>query len=602
MPRYALAGLLLTLVIVTAAVASYLVPDAPASAVPLRPTAELDESVIVGPPKVKLAVLVVFDQMRGDYIVKWRPHFPPGGFQRLMNDGCWFSECYYPYATTTTGPGHAAIMSGTTQDFTGIINNDWYDRALGQRVYCATTPRHENVNSGTAPGFTRPTKVHSTFKKPEGGGSPDRLIAPSIGDSVKASGRGGKVIGLSIKDRSAIFPSGHYADAAYWGSAEFGSSTYYMDSLPLWVRQFNERKLPHSYYGKTWERFRPDLDYAAIAGSDKSPGEGKRAGLGLTFPHPMTGGETGPKDKFFEALVTSPYGNEVLLEFAKAAIDAEQLGQRDASDLLTISFSSNDLIGHAFGPDSQEVFDITLRSDRTIAELLRVLDEKVGPGNYSLVMTADHGICPLPDVSRARGIDASYVDAGKIGAEANTFLNTKYGKPVGTKPMVREKNDPRGNLDQWIESNQPPWIYINHRQIEARKLNRDAVTEALAAHLRKQPNLYRVYTAKQIETQPANDAIDRLVKASYHPERSGDIFLLPKPYCFFGSDKDGGTTHGSPFEYDRHVPLVVYGPGLPKGQQSEPVAPQHAAVIIADFLGLKPPRDALFALPKSFSR
>lgn len=598
MPRSVLAALLLVLCLVTATVASYLLPTPAVVDETKRPEVTLDGSLIAGPPKVKLAVLVVFDQMRGDYIVKWKQYFPPGGFQRLMEDGCWFSECYHLYATTTTGPGHAAIPAGTSQAFTGIIDNAWYDRGAGQVVNCATSDRYDIVFSGSIPGRTA---KHQGLRRSEGAGTPDRVMAPSVGDNVKASGRGGKVIGLSIKDRSAMFLSGHHADAAYWFGAEFVSSTYYMDVLPLWVRQFNERKLPNQWYGKFWKRSRPDLDYNSIVGPDYQLGEAERAHIGITFPHPLTGGESEAKGKYYEAIVTSPYGNELLLTFAKRCIDAEQLGQRDAADLLTISFSCNDVVGHAFGPDSQEVFDITLCSDRIMADLLATLDAKVGAGNYVVIVTADHGICPLPEVSTARGIPAQALDSGKVVEMAEKFLDKKYGTPIGPRVTVDATKTSSGRFNRWIEADTMPWVYLNYRQIDARKLDRNEVCESVATELRRHPDLYRVYTARQLAEQEPTDVIDRLVKASYYPGRSGDLYLLPKPYHFFHGGYTG-TTHGSPFEYDRHVPLVVYGPNLPKGRQTELVAPQQAAIILADYLGVKPPRDAIVTMPKSIAR
>jgi hypothetical protein len=589
MPRFVLIVSVLFLVAVTVVVGSYWTP-APAAVetIPvLRPATPLDPSVVVGPPKVKLAVLVVFDQMRGDYIARWKQHFPPGGFRRLMDDGCWFSQCYYPYATTTTGPGHASILCGATPSVTGIINNDWYDRSSGTMVYCASSGRYQPITS-RGPG-----------KAKDGSGTPDRLLAPSLGDSVKASGRGGKVIGISLKDRSAIFPAGHYADAAYWFGSEFVTSNYYLDALPPWVKQFNESKIQNRWYGQTWDRFRPDLDYEALAGPDDGPGEANRAGLGRLFPHPINGGKATLTNSYYESLVTSPYGNDLLLAFAKACIDGEQLGRRDAADLLTVSFSSNDLLGHVFGPDSQEVFDVTLRSDRTMAELLAFLDERVGTGQYTVLVTADHGICPLPEVSAAKGIDARRVMQAGFHARADKFLGQQYGKPF-TVPS--DDSPTKGRKAQWIEAFSAPWIYLNEQQIAHRQLNKEEVAETLATWLRQQSEIGRVYTAKELKEMPPKDAIDRFVKASSYPERSGDVYVVLKPYCLFSIPLQSGTVHGSPYDYDRHVPFVLYGPNLPKGEQTQPVVPQQAAAILADYLGLKPPRDALFEMPESLRR
>ncbi len=596
MPRTMLAVLLGFVAIVTAAVASYLEPKAVPVAPIVRPKVDTDATLVTGPPKVKLAVLVVFDQMRGDYLPRWREHFSDGGFRRLMDDGCWFPQCYYPYASTTTGPGHAAMMTGTTQDRTGIIGNDWYERRLGKTVYCAGSDRFETVGSAASKSSTVKTHIGTTKKKSPGG-SPERLMAPSLGDNVKAAGRGGKVIGVSLKDRAAIFPSGHHADGAYWFNGEFVTSNYYTDVLPGWVREFNHAKLADSWYGQSWNRLRPDLDYDKLIGPDAGLGEANRAGLGIKFPHPITGGKSTLTGSYYEALDITPFGNDLLLAFAKAAIDAEKLGQRDDADLLTISFSANDYCGHAYGPDSQEVFDMTLRSDLIMKDLLNYLDEKVGEGNYTLVLTADHGICPLPEVSQVKGLDAQRIPLTNIKGKsarglkerAEAMLEKKYGKPLA------------GSVgpSRWLESVNPPWIYLNLRQIEARNLNREEVTNTLAAWLKTQNGMERVYTAAEI-AKPAAEEIGQLVKASTYPGRSGDIFIMQKRYYLYTtSNYQTGTTHGTAYDYDRHVPLVVFGPHLPKGEQSEPVTPQHAAVILADALGLQPPRDALYSLPKS---
>jgi hypothetical protein len=545
--------------------------------------------------------MVYFDQMRGDYIEKWRPHFPPGGFRRLMDEGAWFSKCHYAYGVTTTGPGHASLLAGTTSSVTGIINNEWYDRDSGSQVYCAAAERYESV-SGVAP-VPKRTRVDVSGKKPKGSGTPDRMLAPSVADQVKAADRGGKVFGLSMKDRSAIFPSGHDADGAYWHSAEFITSTYYRDSLPKWVVEFNKAGHSKKWFGKNWDKFRKDLDYDAICGQSIPDGKGNRSGLGLKWPHPVTGGKTTFTNSYYDAFITSPFGNDLLLEFTKTCISAEKLGQRDATDFLSVSFSSNDYVGHAYGPDSQEVFDITLRSDRVVAELLEFLDATVGKGQYCIVLSADHGICPIPEVSVKQGHEAKRVDVATMMVKAEQRLKAAFGKPLGarTDPAPIDDTTPRGNFNSWIEAVPVPWVYLNQRQIEARGLDAAIVADTLAAYLRGLPGVARVYTRPQLDAQGGDD-LDRLVKASYHPARAGDLYVLLKPLYLFSSTIVAGTTHGTPYDYDRHVPLVVFGPGVTPGEHGEPVAPQSAAAIMAHFLGVKPPRDATFDVPPGLLR
>lgn len=569
MPRILLGLMLVLLVVVLAIVAVQQMPASPTGK-SFRPAVPLDVDVIDGPPQVKLAVLVVFDQLRGDYLPRWQQYFPAGGFERFLTAGGWYSQCYYPYAITTTGPGHAAIATGTTPARNGIINNEWYDRTAGASAYCAGSDRFDNVTSSLARSG-RSSKTQS--------GSPERMIGSTVGDHLKASGRGGKVIGVSLKDRSAIFPAGRFADAAYWFSSEFITSTYYRDVLPPWVRSFNASRYQDQWFGQQWTRFRPDLDYNAIIGPDRCPGARDRYGLGPTFPHPVTGGKPTLTKSYYEALTATPFGNDLLLEFAKQCIVAEQLGQRGTADLLTISFSSNDLLGHIFGPDSHEVFDVTLRSDRTMADLFAFLDDRVGSGNYLVVVTADHGIAPLPEMSAAKGLPAKRVPLEPLRTGAEQALTAKYGKPIGTSRQPA----------RWIEDVEFPWFYLNLRQIAAHRLDRAEVAASLADWLRQQSDIHRAFTAEEL-SKPLQDSIARLARESYHPERSGDVCALLHPYCLLStSTSQSGTHHGSPYDYDRHVPLLVYGPGQPRGEQPEPVTPMEAATILARALGVKKP-------------
>jgi predicted AlkP superfamily pyrophosphatase or phosphodiesterase len=601
MPRTAL----IVAVIFMAALLAILTPakttPIEASIAPVRPTItriEHDPSVVIAAPQVKLAVFVIFDQMRGDYLPRWKPHFGKGGFSRMMDEGAWYSDCHYAYGTTTTGPGHASLLAGATSQQTGIINNEWYDRDAGIQVYCAGSDRFENVSSGGV-AVPKKTRVDVSAKKPKGSGTPERCLSPNVADQVKAA-KLGKVFGVSLKDRSAIFPSGHQPDGAYWFTAEFITSTFYRDSLPKWVRDFNAAGLAKSWYGKTWSPLRPDLDYAAIVGNSSTAGVANRAGLGLRFPHPITGGKSTLTSNYYEALITSPFGNDLVLAFSKACITGEKLGQGAGTDLLAISFSSNDLVGHAFGPDSPEVLDTTLRSDRIMAELMTFLDDRVGKGKYCIVMSADHGICPLPEVSTARGLDAKRVIPTGMILGAERHLQAAYGKPIGGTAVAKPGDDSsiRGNFNQWIEALSAPWVYLNHRQIAAKGLTVDAVADTLAASLRTVPEVARVYTRKQlIGDMSTGDGIDRLVQASYEPTRAGDLYVLLKPYYLLSSPLQGGTTHGTPYDYDTHVPLVIYGPGLVPGEKAEAISPQHSAAIMSRFLGLKPPRDNLFDVP-----
>jgi predicted AlkP superfamily pyrophosphatase or phosphodiesterase len=558
---------------------------------------------------VRLAVVIVFDQLRGDYVDRWQPLFGPGGFRRIQNEGTWFSNCYYPYASTSTGPGHSAILSGATLEKTGIINNEWYDRKAAAQVYCAGSDRYEFVplpKVFPAPP-TREPKPDETARKPKSVGNPDRMLAETVADVLKRERPGSKVFGLSLKDRSAILPTGKKPDGAFWFNGQFTTSTYYTDVPPRWVTEFNQSGYAEHWYGRSWDRYRPKLDYEAYSGPDDVKGENQTNGRTTTFPHKMTGGKEKLQKEYYDALANSPMGNELLLAFAKTCIRAERLGTDDVPDLLVVSFSSNDLVGHTFGPHSQEVLDVTLRSDDLVADLLVFLDRAVGADRYSVTITSDHGICPLPEVAARtipEAVDATRVGSVKLVAGAENFLRQKYGKPIDADDKVEDLADEakssKGKAGLWIESILAPWVYLNARQIEAKGLDRATVAHELAGWLQRQPGVQNAYTAREITTAVNPSDQLQLVRRSYHPDRSGDIYIVLKPYHLIGDPlKSKGTNHGSPHLYDRHVPLMVYGPGLESGRSTESTTPQHTALITSHFLGIAPPKDTTFELPRT---
>jgi len=550
------------------------------------------------PAKPKLLVVIVFDQMRGDYIDRWQPLFGEDGFKRLQTKGAWFTDCHYPFAATMTGPGHASILSGTGPYKHGIIHNDWYDRQAGATVNCASNDRYQFVPAlKKAP--VDPEKITTTPSTEKLAGNPERMMCETVADVLKAKTRG-RAIGLSLKDRGALLPVGHSPDAAYWFNGQFLTSTFYRESVPQWVSDFNKSGLAESYFVKEWTPFKPELDYNKWVGPDTAPGEGKGVSQGVKFPHPTTGGAKLPGGKYYDAVATSPFGNELLLAFAKSCIDAEKLGQTEAADLLTISFSSNDLIGHVYGPDSQEVLDTTLRSDAVVAELLKHLDAKVGAGKYAVMVTADHGICPLPEHSAKLGKDAKRVSSIALIAGAEKHLREKFGEPEPASGKTKAR---------WIEAIAAPHVYLNHRLIAAKKRTVKEVTDAFAAYLRKQDGVHSVFTGEQLSAPlvPNEETFLTMAKRSFYPARGGDVYVILKPFYLIGTTSTverlaTGTTHGSPHPYDTHVPLIAFGPGVPGGSRSEKVTPLHVAAIASWFLDIPKPKDAEYELPKSLLR
>lgn len=562
------------------------------------------------PEKPKLVVLVVFDQMRGDYLEKWKGLFGPDGFARLQKEGAWYANCHYPYAITTTGPGHSSMLTGCSPNVHGIINNNWYDRKSGAAVNCSESDRYDRVPplpkvlpkdelrddiAAAEPPAT--TTTEETEKKKPAYGTSDRLLAPNFGDALKAATAGhGRVIGLSFKDRSAVLPVGAKADAAYWLDQNDGlivTSTFFRSAVHPWVNEFNSKRVADQWFDKPWTRARAELDYEKFSGPDKVFGEGKGARQGLTFPHPMDGGLKKVGKAYYEALYNSPFGNDFLLELVKVAVAAEKLGQDEVPDLLTVSFSSNDSVGHCWGPDSQEVLDTTLRSDAMMAEFLKFLDATVGKGKYLLCLTADHGICPVPEVSAARGADAFRVPIKRYLATAELMLRAVYD-PEGQSPAkVR-----------WIENAVAPWVYLNHRLIEAKGLRPEEVAKTLSDFLTRQDGVLRTFTRTELERDmDSYDTIGQRMKRSYHAERSGDIGYLLKPFCLESDAKyPTGTSHGSPHAYDTHVPLLVFGPNVKPGIRKEEVVPATIAAIFAKSLGIAPPAKAEYPVPDGLFR
>src|SRR5262245_27282038 len=507
------------------------------------------------------------------------------------------------------------MLTGCGPDVHGIIGNTWYDRASGAVVNCSESAKYQRVppvpkdlpkdelkdevrereakeKKATTSEETSTTPNGPAKQKPQG--APDRLLAPTFGDALKAATNGkGRVVGLSFKDRSAVLPGGARADAAYWLDSTDGmivTSTYYRDAVHPWVNELNKKRVADRWFETTWDRLRPDLDYTKYNGSDVTAGEGKGIRQGVAFPHPTDGGLKRTGKAYYEALYNSPFGNDFLLELVKAAVVAEHLGQNEVPDLLTVSFSSNDIVGHTWGPDSQEVLDVTLRSDRQMADLLRFLDETVGKGKYLLCLTADHGICPLPEVSAARGLDAKRLSATQVRVAADEYLRSVYDEP--------------GSKTRWIENATGPWWYLNHKLIESRGLKVADVADTLAGFLGKVDGVQRAFTRADLEVEmDPYDDIGHRVKKSYHPDRCGDVAVVLKPYWFDGNPKFGtGTTHGSPYAYDTHVPLLVFGPNVKPGVRKDEVVPATIASIFAKALGIAPPAKAEYSVPEGLFR
>ena len=524
----------------------------------------------------KLLVLVVFDQMRGDFLERWSSLYGPDGFNKLTSEGAWFTNCHYPYSMTVTGAGHATLGTGCLPSQHGIIENDWHDRTTGKNAYCATWGnRYRMVPDG----------AKSKSGKADGG-APNRLLEPALGDIVKEATSGkGKVIGISLKDRGGVLPTGMKADVCYWydnNTGAFVTSDYYVGTLPACMKAFNKQKLADKWFGSAWSRFRTDLNYADYSGPDDVSGEGTGIKQGRTFPHPMTGGEDQPGSRFYDAVYTSPFGNDMTWAAARAILEHEKLGRGNHTDYLVISFSSNDAVGHVWGPDSQEVLDISLRSDLIMADMIRYLDAHVGRDRYLLALSSDHGICPLPEAASAKGQNAGRIDPVKEVLALELHLAAKFGF-----------------TGKWIEAISGAGLYLNDRTIKAAGRTYSDIEAEVAAWFSQRPYVQEVCTRSQMLHATGLSPLAQLNKNSFHPARSGDVMPLLKPYWFI-SKYTTGMTHGSPNNYDTHVPLLFFGSSVKPGKLNQKVSPQLAAVILAHSIDQKMPHARIEFVPEVF--
>jgi predicted AlkP superfamily pyrophosphatase or phosphodiesterase len=523
------------------------------------------------PGTPKLVVLAVFDQMKEEYLEKWDHLFCEGGFKRLKSEGAWFANCHYPYSVTLTGPGHASIATGCSANAHGIVANEWYDRREG------------DVNCIDGPKGGRPSK------------GPYRRKQESFADALVNHRKNARVFSLSIKDRAAILLAALQTQVCIWldpKKGNFVTSDFYAANLPRWVRDFNKDRAQGAdrWLGKNWERFFADTSiYEKNAGPDNVLEEGAGYNQGRTFPHPFVADEKLGMESYSEATVCSPAAGELLLDLVMKAIDAEKIGQGNTTDILTLGFSNNDYVGHCWGPDSQEVLDVTLSSDFVVKRLLDALDAKVGKGNYVFAVTADHGVCPIPELAAKQGKAAGRVEPDLFNSKVQKFLDEKYGKKKGQK---------------WIAptTKNNSWIYLNHATIKERKLDPVQVENVLVEWLKKDARILAAYGKSQL-TAGTLDELGERTKLSFHPGGVGDVMAVLKPYFIISGPpttkkiEPYRTTHGSPHPYDTHVPFIVMGPGVAPGRHDERVAPQAMAATLSRLMNVPPPRGAAFAVP-----
>lgn len=571
----------------------------------------------------RLVVVISIDQFRADYLTRFADLWLPavgvagapgqetpgkvGGFRYLMERGAYFTDVRHDHYPLFTGPGHAVLLTGAPPYKSGIVGNSWYDRELGRRRYCVGDDDSPLVGAADAEGAagkaasmsaTRATDASSSTlgaarasssstlgatrasgashaSRP--GVSPATLRVSTVGDELKmATGGRAKVWGLALKDRAAVLLAGRLADGALWFDDESGawiSSRFYLPqgTLPSWVTAWNAQRRADAWFGKEWTASVPAAALARVW----TPGSRWAAdpsALGTGFPHLVNGGGARPGKDYYNAFATTPFGNDFTLDMARELIRREALGQGEVPDLLAINLSSNDYVGHAYGPDSPEVLDAAVRTDRQLADFFAFLGQAVpgGLGSVLLAVSADHGVAPVPGAAREARLPAGAYDEEAVAAAAEHALQAAYGPGKWVTALV--------------ESN----LYLDLAALDAHHVPHAAAEDVAAAAVGRLPGIYAAYGRTRIleGRLPRTDVGDR-IERSFHPRVSGDLVLVSEPYWVPG--KLAGTTHGSPYAYDTQVPLLLAGPGIRPGRYPARASTLDLAPTLADLLGVLPP-------------
>ncbi|MDB4972069.1 MAG: alkaline phosphatase [Myxococcaceae bacterium] len=520
-------------------------PTLESAAHPVLPPLEEDR------PRTALTVLISIDQLRADMPVRLLPRFKKGGFRRLYEEGVVYDAASYAHSATETAVGHATLSTGALPRDHGIVGNEWSERNL--RVYAVDDAAEELLGaSGT-------------------GKSPVRLLSETIGDVLAAEQPTALLRSVSGKERSAILLGGRKA-TAYWldeGLGSFITSRYYAERTPPWVAAFAQLKPAERYRTLRWELLAPESEYVA---ADDHPWE-QRGGavIGSVFPHAF-GDVKG--EQYVNALKSTPFGDELTLAFVRAMFDAEPLGRDRVPDLLTLSFSSTDYVGHAFGPESREAEDNLLRLDRTLAQLFELLDERVGKSHYVVFLTADHGACESPDWFTAQGLDAGRVDPELLKRTVEDGLRTRFD--VGVELVSDFVN---------------PTLVLNEQRIAALSLDLTAVEHAAVELALTVPGVYSAHARSDLLSGAGPDHPFKLrMEQSTHPERSGHVYIVPKEHWLLATKPDKLTAmHGTPWPYDASVPILVWGTGSAPRHVSRAVDPRDIAPSLARLLSLRVP-------------
>lgn len=501
----------------------------------------------------KLVIGMVIDQMRWDYLYRYYDRYSNGGFKRLINEGFSAENTFIPYTPTYTACGHTSIYTGSVPAINGIIGNNWYDPEQGRDVYCAEDRGVKTVGSTSRAGEM----------------SPKNMLVTTIGDELRlATNFKSKVIGISQKDRGSILPAGHSANAAYWydgGTGNWITSTYYMQDLPKWVSDYNDRKVPNLYYAKEWNTLYPIATYTQST-SDNKPYEGLFKGeTTSTFPHllsPSIG-------KNYSMITSTPYGNTMTLDLSKLAIKEEKLGQTGNTDFLAVSCSATDYVGHQFGPNSIEAEDTYLRLDKDLEDFFNYLDKTLGKGNYLFFLSADHAVAHVPGFMAENKLPSGTVSNSTLRKGLDTLMNKKF------------------NLSKSVVTVMNNQIYFDHAVIESQKADFKQVKQTAIDYLRKQDGIADAVDLQSLNTATIPEEIRKRITNGYNARRSGDVYFLLKSNWFDGGAT--GTTHGAWYPYDSHIPLVFMGWKVKPGKTNKTHYMTDIAATLAAMLHIQMP-------------
>lgn len=502
-----------------------------------------------------LVIGITVDQMRMDYLYRYWDEFGPGGFKRMIENGMVCADHHFGYAPTYTGPGHASIFTGTTPRYHGVIGNDWYERASGNSVYCVNDPNVTGLGLGNP-------------ELRDGKHSPHRMHASTIGDELKlATNLQAKVIGVSLKDRGAILPAGHLADAAYWfygqDQGKFISSSYYMIKLPKWVDKWNRAGYSEKYLNAGW---RSPISLAKLQklGEDNNPYERPFEGAAnavLPYDLKLLSASNGG----YDILKTTPHGNTLVVDFALQAIEEESMGRDEITDLMAISFSATDYVGHQFGAHSWETMDTYVRLDQQLSRLFTALDNMVGQDAWLCWLTADHGAATVPSLAKEAGLPVDYWKPGNMIDDVKADLSRTYG------------------AEEWVLNYSNDQFFLNRPLILEKGLDLGDMQKRIQLLCQTYPGVLMVATAQDLTAgQYGHDEVLSRIYAGWSAHHSGDVIVIPEPgWIQYGYQ---GTTHGSPFSYDTHVPCLFYGWHVPAGITYErtyirDIAPTISALI-----------------------